>query len=206
MDVGDFTHTEIVEAPSVSTLALSATLSDALLTATDNMILSVGYATMDFLKGGKGIAFGATATRDGFTCAMPTYFSGEMYRIAEDGEIEWLYPPMVPGVEYRTAERYENKSVYVKCLAQTFPSTVGSASSIADISIAHGVSGFSIFLRAVGSFSLKDSSTRFFLPYFNAEGGTVAIIDANTSNIVIRLSKAQYTYLTALVYVYYTKD
>lgn len=78
VEVGDFTHEEIVEAPSVSTLALSATLSDAILTATDNMTLSVGYATMDFLKGGKGIAFGATATAEGFTCAMDAEFLGKV--------------------------------------------------------------------------------------------------------------------------------
>ena len=77
--VGDFTHAEIVKAPSVSTLSLKAELSDALYTATDEMTLSVGYATMDFLRGGKGVAFGATATKEGFTCAMDAYFQGKVY-------------------------------------------------------------------------------------------------------------------------------
>lgn len=31
----------------------------------------------------------------------------------EWGEWEWINPPMVPGVEYRTTERYQGKAVYV---------------------------------------------------------------------------------------------
>jgi len=112
--VGDFTHSEIVPAPSTATLKLTATLSDALLGTSRSMVLSVGYATMDFLKGGRGIAFGATATREGFTCAMDAYFSGELYRLTETGEKEWLFPPMELGVEYRTAERFNGLPVYTK--------------------------------------------------------------------------------------------
>lgn len=78
VEVGAFTHTLTVDAPSVATLSLKATLSDALLTASDAMVLSVGYATMDFLKGGRGIAFGATATSEGFTCAMDAEFLGKV--------------------------------------------------------------------------------------------------------------------------------
>lgn len=79
VEVGAFTHTLTLDAPSVATLSLKAELSDALCTATDAMVLSVGYATMDFLKGGRGIAFGATATQEGFTCAMDAYFQGKVH-------------------------------------------------------------------------------------------------------------------------------
>ena len=75
---GAFSHTLTLDAPSVSTLSLKAELSDALCTATDAMVLSVGYATMDFLKGGRGITFGATATKEGFTCAMDAEFLGKV--------------------------------------------------------------------------------------------------------------------------------
>lgn len=114
VEVGAFEHTQIVSAPSTATLDLSATLSDQLLSVTRPMVLSVGYATMDFLKGGKGIAFGTTATKEGFQCAMDAYFSGQLYRLTE-GEKEWLFPPMELGVEYRTAERFLGRPVYA-CL------------------------------------------------------------------------------------------
>lgn len=32
------------------------------------------------------------------------------------GEWEWINPPMVVGVEYRTTERYQGKPVYAKCV------------------------------------------------------------------------------------------
>ena len=39
-------------------------------------------------------------------------YPGCFYRIAADGGIEWLNPPAEPGIEYRLAERFENKPVY----------------------------------------------------------------------------------------------
>ena len=64
----------IVEAPSVETMDITATLSDKLCSTVRSMTLSTGYATMDLLAGGKGISFGKSATREGFDCAMPAYF------------------------------------------------------------------------------------------------------------------------------------
>jgi hypothetical protein len=34
---------------------------------------------MDFYHTGMGVAFGKVATRDGFDCAMPAYFTGGGY-------------------------------------------------------------------------------------------------------------------------------
>lgn len=47
--------------------------------ASAGITISVGYATIDFKAGGKGISFGTTAVRDGFVCAMDTEFSGDVY-------------------------------------------------------------------------------------------------------------------------------
>lgn len=71
-----FTWSKIIPAPSIAILPISATLTDKLKSTPRDMVLSVGYSTMDFLDGGKGIAFGATATEEGFTCAMPARFTG----------------------------------------------------------------------------------------------------------------------------------
>lgn len=65
----------IVEAPSVETMDITATLSDKLCSTVRSMILSTGYATMDLLKGGKGISFGKSATREGFDCDMMAYLN-----------------------------------------------------------------------------------------------------------------------------------
>lgn len=76
VSTGSFTVTRLVSAPAASSLELSAALTDALLTTTRSMVLSVGFATLDIMRGGRGIALGAMATREGFDCAMDALFSG----------------------------------------------------------------------------------------------------------------------------------
>lgn len=46
-------------------------------TVTRSASVGVGYATVDYRDGGKGIAFGTTSTEDGFLCAMTPKFSGK---------------------------------------------------------------------------------------------------------------------------------
>lgn len=71
---GAFTSTKIIPAASTAALSLSVKLTDKIAETTRAMTLSTGYATMDFLAGGKGIAFGKSATREGFDCSMPAFF------------------------------------------------------------------------------------------------------------------------------------
>ena len=71
-----FKWSKIVPVPSTTTRLSTATLADKLKSTTRDMVLSVGYATTDYLDGGRGIAFGETATEEGFTCAMPARFTG----------------------------------------------------------------------------------------------------------------------------------
>ena len=74
--VGEKQTTKIIPAPSVAPLAISAVVYDKIKESPiAKMVLSIGYATLDFLSGGRGIAFGTTATKPGFTCAMDTDFS-----------------------------------------------------------------------------------------------------------------------------------
>jgi len=113
LGAGDVSYQKIVYADPNATMAVTAELSDKLASASRSMVLSTGYATMDLLAGGKGISFGRTATREGFDCAMPAYFSGGLYGMT-DGEPEWVDPPMIPGVEYRTTQRFNGKRVYTQ--------------------------------------------------------------------------------------------
>lgn len=71
----DLPATALVSAPSTQSLPLTATLRDRLYSVTRYMTLSTGYATLDFLAGGKGVSMGKSATREGFDCAMPAFFT-----------------------------------------------------------------------------------------------------------------------------------
>ena len=125
LEPGTISYTKIVSAPSVSTLAIAATLTDKLQSATQSMVLSVGYATLDFLAGGKGIAMGTTAKEEGFHCAMPAYFTGGIGGNIADYVVEtgyaspWTYRKWNSG-------RIELFSVVSYSFEGKTPSTVGA--------------------------------------------------------------------------------
>ena len=74
---GEVSFETIVEAPSISTVLISAVITDLLKSGPrQSMTLSIGFATIDFLAGGRGIAFGTTAKKEGFDCYMDTDFGG----------------------------------------------------------------------------------------------------------------------------------
>jgi len=76
-------HVFFGEAPTDTAVYLTAQVTDVLATTGANQALSPAYATLDLLAGGRGIAFGTTATREGFHCAMDAVFTGAV----EMGEI-----------------------------------------------------------------------------------------------------------------------
>ena len=126
--------------------------------------------------GGGGVAFGTYSSREGFECAMDAYFSGQTYRVADDGSVEWFFPPMEPGVEYRTAERFRNKPVYAKLLElDTMPNT-----AFAYMPFATGNSTEVISLTA-SAIRISDGFTRS-LPFFDNGGTCNAVIGVNTQS------------------------
>ena len=122
---GSVVWEQVVAAPSVSSLAVTATLTDALKATTARLTLSVGYATLDFLAGGKGIAMGTTAKEEGFHCAMPAYFTGGIGGNIADYVVEtgyaspWTYRKWNSG-------RIELFSVVSYSFEGKTPSTVGA--------------------------------------------------------------------------------
>lgn len=70
-------------------LVVDAT-DDAGFKSTATAMLYKAFMTMDFKAGGKGIAFGAPATEDGFHCAMPATFDPPLAGTnLADGAISW---------------------------------------------------------------------------------------------------------------------
>ncbi|GEM_PF-5225078 len=70
------TLSAVIPASDTKAYTLIATISDKIATTGATMALSNGAVPMDFLKGGKGIAVGKTATREGLDIAFPTYVEG----------------------------------------------------------------------------------------------------------------------------------
>lgn len=67
----------IIGAADTYSWEFMATSADKVSSISSTITISVGYATIDFLKGGRGIAFGTTALTAGFKCAMDADFTGD---------------------------------------------------------------------------------------------------------------------------------
>lgn len=86
----------IISASDTNAYEISLTITDkAGQSATSAMTLSNGFATLDFLKGGNGIAFGMTARETGFDCAMIMRMLNSMYlqndTSGSSGKAYWYY-------------------------------------------------------------------------------------------------------------------
>ena len=209
--MGNISWQKVVAADPNNTMAISATLSDRLASATKTMTLSTGYATLDLLAGGKGIAFGKAATREGFDCAMPAFFTGGIngffesesdpgcyYRIV-DGKTEWVNPPMAEGVEYRTTERRNGAPVYV------IRRDVGALGNNATVSIYFGLLYYQIVRLYVQLYDSREGSTMALNGLAgNGVGGASArgYYSGYTYNIH---SFEDMSHRTAVITIFYTK-
>jgi hypothetical protein len=59
-----------------STHNIEVTVTDRLSSTTKAAVIPIAYTLMDYYNTGRGVSFGKVATRDGFDCAMPAYFTG----------------------------------------------------------------------------------------------------------------------------------
>ena len=59
---------------------ISAAVTDKLGTTPATATVPIAFTLIDYHSSGKGIAFGKVGTREGFDCAMPSYFCGNRVR------------------------------------------------------------------------------------------------------------------------------
>lgn len=160
LEADTFTAHTCIPAPSEKTLTLSAKLRDSLRSTVRSMTLSTGYATVDFLKGGKGIAFGAVATREGFHCGMDARFTGKI----TDGQGRALVglAPLIPAegvgltVTYgRVLQLLDTQTLQLRfSLAGELPKGTVLFDGLA------GLSGTQTVWDSAGAFKLKASTTK----------------------------------------------
>lgn len=88
-----------------------------------------------------------------------------------DGEwnpLEWNNPLMIPGEEYRTTERHNEKPVYAKLVQYTL-GAIDAESGHNDFKVYHGIANYGDTVRHYAKFNGVP------LPLFNFAGGFVAI-------------------------------
>lgn len=151
-----------------------------------------------------GVGASASLRVDGYTTTGLTQTAYTrtgfiMQRTCKDGtwdEWEWVNPPMFPGMEYRTTERYMGKVVYRKLVSFNLASAASSG-----FVVPHGISGFERLVRQMGTVN-----SNFPLPYI-LNGKTTWVSEVNATNIVVsntgQVWDTSYTWYFDL---YYTKN
>lgn len=82
---------ELLPCDVASTHNIEVTITDKLSSTTKAAVIPIAFTLIDYYNTGKGIAFGKVATRDGFDCAMPAYFTGGV-SVAGKSLIDLIYP------------------------------------------------------------------------------------------------------------------
>lgn len=112
---------------------------------------------------------------------------------------EWLNPPMHPGAEYRTTERWEAKPVYAKRIA------CGKGPGLdTQISVPHGVGDIGYIVGFSGCMTVGGTQA-VTLPYAKT-GGVRADLRVDTTNIWIVSENFDFSgYTDTQVWIKYTK-
>ena len=101
---------------------------------------------------------------------------------------EWVNPPMVLGVEYRTTERYQRKPVYCKLV------NFGKLPNNTYKDVAHGISELQYVISVSGESNGDNLIGNMYITYVNI----------GTTNIRIK-TNADRSGVTATVLIKYTK-
>jgi hypothetical protein len=113
-----------------------------------------------------------------------------------NGVTEWIYPPMEVGVEYRLAERYMGKPVYIKAVNYGFKSPHN-----------HGAENIDKIIDCGGS--TFDGEWKFSIPYYETSGKNIKLGVTETEIIVLIDSNLQlelpHLRENAVVWLKYTK-
>lgn len=79
----------VISCTAAATCDIEVTVTDDLTGTTAKASVPPTFVLMEAYKTGKGISLGKPATRDGFDCAMPAYFTGA---VSGAGLLNFIYP------------------------------------------------------------------------------------------------------------------
>lgn len=127
-------------------------------------------------------------------------YPGCFYRII-DKEVEWVNPPMIIGVEYRTTERFNGKPVYAKFIVTNTLPSKGEW-----VGVDWGTNNASI-IECKGRLCVKPGNVTYSFPYYRlvANGIGYAVLVGETNRIKIYSTADLSRFGEAEILVKYTR-
>ena len=154
--------------------------------------------------GGQGTLYGSLYKHsDSYAVLRVHSYLGTTFslvKLSTWGEVEWVNPPMDPGVEYRTTERWNGKPVYAALIE------CGVVPGGGIKSVSHGLTVDRV-LRVCGSLSYFGITS----PYMNtdsySDGNPVFDISAHRASVFVKCAYASWANsgYTVTAQLWYTK-
>lgn len=104
---------------------------------------------------------------------------GCYYRIAGDGEMEWINPPLEPDIEYRTTGRYKGEVVFAKHLQIATSTLSGGIPETGDCKIPHDIKNLSKVEKVTATYNDRN-----LLPWFDFGNDAFSLIQTVTIDSV----------------------
>lgn len=117
------------------------------------------------------------------------------------GEWEWINPPMMAGIEYRTIERYNGDVVYKKRIVYTATS-LGTSTTSELLAVPHGITGLNNVISCVGKFPVQ----KYLMPYLSTGGGITNVNSVDANNVNVRVANTSWGNITMEFDLSYTKN
>lgn len=113
---------------------------------------------------------------------------------------EWVNPPMLEGVEYRTTGRYNGAVVYCKHISHESTVDYGG-NGVSTVEIPHNISGS--YVRLVSCDARHDGA--YLLPIVTSGGGVAAVAGIHDGMLLLRFSNCTFGPRVWKFSLYYTK-
>ena len=185
-----------------------ARLNSELATMADKQSKQIAFSCNNGLKGGTTYFGTLTRNIDGYAvlygCSAD---NAKVFKAVGNGvwsAFEWVNPPMVLGIEYRTTERWQGKAVYTKLInCEALPS-VGTLKRVS-----HNEAVTQI-VRVSGQLTVNSAGGGDSLPIYHPEVGFVYVFATKTYCGIYVDKWTHYinqpTDCTASMQIWYTKD
>lgn len=110
---------------------------------------------------------------------------------------EWINPPMKEGIEYRTAERHQNKRIFTKAIS------IGALPNTSAASLPHGITNIDFAFPVSGCMVHNAGNNIVSIPYFESTSNFVGI--TLQKNRVLVMTGSDASAFNGIIHLKYTK-
>lgn len=126
--------------------------------------------------------------------------SGCYYYETTNG-VEWINPPMLLDVEYRTTEKWQGKAVYRKMVKYTSSVDIGGTDTYTEIDVPHNITGLTSLVQCHVTANNWGQ-----VPFVAQSGGVTTIVSVDATNVKLRIVNDTWITPTFYIDISYIKE